>query len=95
VNGKRLIVVGAVVVLVTGACGAKKANHQATAGGTLTLGASMSLTGSLAREGALTKEGYQLCQEKVNARGGVPVGGKKVKLAIRFQDDTSKPDTAA
>jgi branched-chain amino acid transport system substrate-binding protein len=95
VNGKRLIVAGAVVVLVTGACGAKKANHQAGTGGTLTLGASMSLTGSLAREGALTKEGYQLCQEKVNGKGGVPVGDKKVKLAIKFQDDTSKPDTAA
>jgi branched-chain amino acid transport system substrate-binding protein len=31
----------------------------------------------------------------VNAKGGVPAGDRKLKLAIKFQDDTSKPDTAA
>jgi branched-chain amino acid transport system substrate-binding protein len=62
---------------------------------TLVLGASLSLTGSLAREGGLTKEGYELCAKVVNDKGGVPVGGKTLKLEIRFQDDTSKPDTAA
>ena len=55
----------------------------------------MSLTGKLAREGTLTQEGYKLCVEKVNAKGGVKVGGKTLKLAVSYQDDTSKPDTAA
>jgi branched-chain amino acid transport system substrate-binding protein len=64
-------------------------------GGKLEIGAALSLTGSLAKEGALTKQGYQLCQEKVNARGGVQVGDKKVKLAISYKDDKSEPDTAA
>jgi len=67
----------------------------AAGSGPLAIGASVSLTGKLAREGQLTKEGYQLCQDKVNAQGGVDVGGKKVKLSIQFQDDTSKPDVAA
>jgi branched-chain amino acid transport system substrate-binding protein len=62
---------------------------------TLVLGASLSMTGSLAREGGLTKEGYELCAKVVNDKGGVPVGDKKLKLEVRFQDDTSKPDTAA
>jgi branched-chain amino acid transport system substrate-binding protein len=62
---------------------------------TLVMGASLSLTGSLAREGGLTKEGYELCAKVVNEKGGVPVAGKKLKLEIQFQDDTSKPDTAA
>ena len=62
---------------------------------TLVLGASLSLTGSLAREGGLTKEGYELCATVVNEKGGVPVSGKKLKLEIQYQDDTSKPDTAA
>lgn len=62
---------------------------------TMTLGASLSLTGALAREGQLTKEGYQLCQQKVNGAGGADVGGKKLKLDIKYQDDTSTPDTAA
>src|SRR5215208_1318015 len=63
--------------------------------GKLEIGAALSLTGSLAKEGALTKQGYQLCQERVNARGGVQVGDKKVKLKVTYQDDTSEPDTAA
>jgi branched-chain amino acid transport system substrate-binding protein len=62
---------------------------------TLILGASLSLTGSLAREGGLTKEGYELCAKVVNDKGGVPVADKKLKLEIQYQDDTSKPDTAA
>jgi branched-chain amino acid transport system substrate-binding protein len=96
----RKLVVAAVVTagsLAMAGCGSKQ--EAATAGaaesGTLAIGASVSLTGSLAREGQLTKEGYQLCQDKVNAKGGVDIGGKKAQLAIQYQDDTSKPDVAA
>jgi branched-chain amino acid transport system substrate-binding protein len=71
------------------------AGPAATATESLVLGASLSLTGSLAREGSLTKEGYELCRTVVNDKGGVPVGDKKLKLEIQYQDDTSKPDTAA
>ena len=78
-------------------CGSKEEATTAGAAesGTLAIGASIGLTGKLAREGLLTKEGYQLCQEKVNAKGGVDIGGKKAKLDIQYQDDTSKPDVAA
>lgn len=61
----------------------------------LVLGASLSLTGSLAREGGLTREGYELCAKVVNDKGGVSIGGQSMKLDIQYQDDTSKPDTAA
>ncbi len=83
--------------LVVAGCGSKgEATSTSAAGsGTLAIGASLSLTGKLAREGVLTQEGYQLCQEKVNAKGGVDIGGTKVKLDIQYQDDTSKPDVAA
>jgi branched-chain amino acid transport system substrate-binding protein len=82
--------------LALAACGSKgEATSNTSDSGTLVIGASMSLTGKLAREGQLTKEGYELCQDKVNAQGGADIGGKKVKLDIQFQDDTSKPDTAA
>ncbi|MGI9120693.1 MAG: amino acid ABC transporter substrate-binding protein [Acidimicrobiales bacterium] len=89
-------VIAASSLLVAG-CGSKGEEKVAGAAssGMLTIGASLSLTGSLAREGQLTQEGYQLCQEKVNAKGGVDIGGKKVKLDIQYQDDTSKPDVAA
>jgi branched-chain amino acid transport system substrate-binding protein len=81
--------------LMVAGCGSKGAQGGGDSSETLAIGASLSLTGALAREGQLTKEGYQLCQEKVNAKGGVDVGGKKIKLAIQYQDDTSKPDVAA
>jgi branched-chain amino acid transport system substrate-binding protein len=86
----------ALSMAVASACG-KGGGDEASGvkGGKLEIGAALSLTGSLAKEGALTKQGYQLCQEKVNARGGVKVGDKKAKLAITYKDDKSEPDTAA
>jgi branched-chain amino acid transport system substrate-binding protein len=96
---KRILAGTAAValMLLTAACGSKgdSGGGSATETGTLTLGASLSLTGSLAREGALTKEGYELCKTVVNDKGGIPAGSKKLKLDIQYQDDTSKPDTAA
>src|SRR4051812_1876054 len=88
------------LVLVAAGCGSKGSNESSGGSGggqsgTLTLGASLSLTGSLAREGQLTKEGYELCKQRVNAKGGVDLGGRKVKLDIKYQDDASQPDTAA
>src|SRR5688500_13956236 len=61
---------------------------------TLTIGAALSLTGSLSREGALTREGYDYCAAVVNKKGGVHVGERTYKLALRYQDDQSTPDTA-
>ena len=90
-----LLVVTSACALALSGCGSKGSAQSQAGGDTLTLGAAVSLTGQLAREGALTKEGYELCQSKVNAAGGAPVGGKKLKLDIQYQDDTSKPDTAA
>jgi branched-chain amino acid transport system substrate-binding protein len=96
---RRFVVAAAIAAcgLVTVACGSKgEAGPAAGAdASTLTLGASVSLTGKLAREGTLTQEGYKLCVDKVNAKGGVTVGDTKRVLAITYQDDTSKPDTAA
>jgi branched-chain amino acid transport system substrate-binding protein len=85
----------AAVVAAAGGCGSKGASTGGTQdSGTLTLGVSLSLTGSLAREGILTREGYDVCAKVVNDKGGVPVAGKKLRLQLQYQDDTSKPDTA-
>jgi branched-chain amino acid transport system substrate-binding protein len=89
------ITIGVSAALVLTGCGSKGASGGGGSEDTVTVGASMSLTGSLAREGQLTKEGYQLCEQKVNAQGGVDVDGTKKKLKIKYQDDTSQPDTAA
>jgi branched-chain amino acid transport system substrate-binding protein len=62
---------------------------------TLTIGAALSLTGSLSREGGLTREGYDRCADVVNRKGGVRVGGRTYRLALRYQDDQSTPDVAS
>src|SRR6266508_3232649 len=92
----RILTAALASVLLLAGCASKKDTGGGSPGGSdkLVLGASLSLTGSLAREGNLTKEGYELCRQVVNAKGGVPVGDKKLTLEIEFQDDTSKPDTA-
>jgi branched-chain amino acid transport system substrate-binding protein len=99
VSSRKVAVAAAIAagsLLVAGCASKTEPSTTGAAGsGPLAIGASVSLTGKLAREGQLTKEGYQLCQDKVNAQGGVDIGGKKVKLAIQYQDDTSKPDVAA
>jgi branched-chain amino acid transport system substrate-binding protein len=87
-----LTIVAVVTLAVTG-CGSKGDTGGITSGGTLVIGASISLTGKLAREGILTREGYDVCQQVVNDKGGIPVGGSKLKLELRYQDDTSQPDT--
>jgi branched-chain amino acid transport system substrate-binding protein len=81
--------------LLVAGCSSKKDSGATAPEGKLVLGASLSTTGSLAREGILTREGYDVCTQIVNAKGGVPVGGNKLTLEVQYQDDTSKPDTAA
>jgi branched-chain amino acid transport system substrate-binding protein len=91
-----LVIVLTLAMAVVSACGkGGDGDESGIEGGKLQFGAALSLTGSLAKEGALTKQGYQLCQEKVNERGGVDVGGDNAKLAITYSDDRSEPDTAA
>ncbi|HEY6934471.1 MAG TPA: amino acid ABC transporter substrate-binding protein [Marmoricola sp.] len=94
-RSSALVATLAAATLVVAGCGSKGSGGGGGDSDQVVVGASMSLTGSLAREGQLTKEGYQLCQQKVNAQGGIDVGGTKKKLAIKYQDDTSEPDTAA
>jgi branched-chain amino acid transport system substrate-binding protein len=85
-----------VLAVVAAGCGKDESSGGGGAeGGTLKIGAALSLTGSLAKEGKLTEQGYQLCQQVVNAKGGVQAGGKSYKLAITYKDDKSEPDTAA
>jgi branched-chain amino acid transport system substrate-binding protein len=53
------------------------------------IGASLSLTGTYAQPGSYQKEGYELCQDHLNAKGGLL--GRKVEFV--FYDDQSMPAT--
>jgi branched-chain amino acid transport system substrate-binding protein len=62
---------------------------------TITLGAAVSLTGKYSTAGNHTKNGYDLAVKKVNAAGGVDVGGKKYQIAVKYYDDESTPARGA
>ena len=91
-TGARVLAVGAALALVLAGCASK--GTQSQTGDTVNLGASMSLSGALEKEGKLTQQGYDYCVSTVNAKGGVPVGGRTLRLHIDYSDDQSQPDTA-
>ncbi len=61
------------------------------ADGTITLGAALSASGRYAVNGKHTKNGYELAVKRINAQGGVKVGGKTYMLKVKYYDDESKP----
>lgn len=67
---------------------------QAVAQNAIRFGAPLPLTGPLAPEAQKQKEGYDLWAEKVNAAGGINVGGKKMPVEIVYTDYQSKTPRA-
>ncbi|KAA0892614.1 amino acid ABC transporter substrate-binding protein [Pusillimonas sp. ANT_WB101] len=55
----------------------------------IVLGASVQLTGPLANTGRYYRDSYQLAIDKINAAGGVKVGDKTEKLALKLYDNQS------
>ncbi len=64
-------------------------------GGTIIFGATISITGVLAQEGQYTRDGYLMAINTINQEGGLKVGDKTYRLALRYYDDESQPDLAA
>ena len=64
-------------------------------GDTIILGSSISLTGKYATNGLHTQRGYDYAVDVINAAGGVKVGGKSYKLAVKYYDDESTPARGA
>ena len=60
-------------------------------GDTITLGSAISFTGKFSTNGIHASNGYNLAVKKINAAGGVKVGGKSYKLKIKYYDDESTP----
>jgi len=62
---------------------------SAADGNTIQLGAVVSLTGKYSTNGKFTRDGYNLAIQRINSMGGVKVGGKTYKLAVKYYDDES------
>lgn len=67
---------------------------NASAQETIRFGAPLPLTGALAPEALKQQQGYDLWAEKVNAAGGIDVGGKKMKVEIVYTDYQSNTPRA-
>jgi branched-chain amino acid transport system substrate-binding protein len=63
--------------------------------GEVVIGALNSMTGDNAMTGAEQKWAREKAVEDINAKGGVTVGDKKMKLVLKFADDKSQPTEAA
>jgi branched-chain amino acid transport system substrate-binding protein len=55
----------------------------------IVLGASVQLTGPVANTGRYYRDAYELAVNKINAAGGVKVGGKPEKLQLKIYDNQS------
>ncbi len=56
---------------------------------TIVLGAAVSLTGKYSTNGKNTRDGYDLAVKRINDMGGVKVGDKTYRLAVKYYDDES------
>ncbi len=79
----------AIALAVTGPAQAK------VEGNMIILGSAISLTGKYSTNGIHAKNGYDLAVERINAMGGVNVGGKSYKLRVVYYDDESTPARGA
>ncbi len=85
---RTLVVAIAVVCLLAGSPVTPYAGAQPAA---IKLGAVIPLTGRYGGGGAQVQVGYQFAVDDLNARGGVPVGGRRLPLALTVLDDQSDP----
>ena len=76
------------VAAVAGAFAATGATAKVE-GDTITLGAAISMTGKYSTNGKNTLDGYNYAIKRINDQGGIKVGGKSYKLAIKYYDDES------
>jgi len=61
---------------------------------TIKVGVAVSLTGRFAMEGKLVYDGNKLWMEEVNKRGGINVGGTRMKVDLVSYDDKGETQTA-
>jgi branched-chain amino acid transport system substrate-binding protein len=84
------------VVLLAAACGGggPGGGPAANIPDTIKVAAALPLTGADATPGGFFKQAYELYVKGVNDAGGLNVGGKKVKVDLRIEDNKSQADTS-
>ena len=83
------------LLAVTSLAAATLACGGAGGGNTVKIGLNAELTGEMPAVGASSKNAAEMFVEQVNGRGGLDVGGKKMKLELVTADNAAKADQAA
>lgn len=93
-----LVLVGAMAMSTLVSCGEKATSGGDTTGGsnsdTFLIGGMGPLTGSNASYGTSVKQGAEIAIKEINDAGGVKIGDKSVKLALKFEDDEADEQKA-
>jgi branched-chain amino acid transport system substrate-binding protein len=87
-------IVAAALALIAAGCGSSSSSSNAAAGSgtsTVTIGSETGLTGPDQAVGVPQLNGIELAADQINAAGGFTVAGKKYKIDIASEDDTSTP----
>ena len=93
--GVGLAVIAASAALVLSACAPSDSGSSGSNGASdipdkIVIGSTLPLTGAESKTGGRYQEGYQLAVDEINAKGGIDVGGKKVKVELKLLDDGSE-----
>lgn len=88
--GRKAAALGLAATVALGAAQTAKAADD-----TITFGAALSLTGKVATEGVQVQKGYDYYVEHINAAGGIKLGDRRMKVAIKYYDDQSDAATSA
>ena len=59
------------------------------------IGVITELSGDLATGGNITKRGYDLWEQEINSKGGIPINGKKYPVKLVYADAQSNPAAGA
>ncbi|HEY1688359.1 MAG TPA: ABC transporter substrate-binding protein [Solirubrobacteraceae bacterium] len=89
-----IAIASATAIAGCGSGGGGSSSAEAPAGKTITIGLVWSLSGEFAPYGEPGVDGVKLAAEEVNKAGGIKMGGKTYKLAVKVLDDRSNPQTA-
>lgn len=89
----RLAALAASTALAVAACAPSESDSSSSSSKVpdkIVIGSTLPLTGSESKAGGRFKQGYELAVDEINAKGGIDVGGKKVKVELKLLDDGSE-----
>ncbi|BDG62413.1 ABC transporter substrate-binding protein [Caldinitratiruptor microaerophilus] len=87
--------IAALLASAVAVAGCGKTGGGAGGGEVIKIGVSAPLTGNIAAIGQSTKNAVLMAEAEINEKGGIDIGGKKMKVQFVIEDDENKPESTA